>query len=217
MRNKIQDLIILGPQGSGKGTQAKLLAEKFGFVHLGSGDLLREVAKEGTALGRKIHELINVEGTLAPDELIADIFKDKIANLPKAKKVILDGFPRTLRQLELMKEFWGELGRGDYKAIFVELPEDEAIRRLASRLICENCGAIYIASEAPAKCTRCGGKLVQRPDDRSEAIRKRLALFKKETVPLLEEFKKERSLVKIDGMPSVEEVQREIIKKLRLK
>ena len=216
MRNKIHDLIILGPQGSGKGTQAKLLAEKFGHVHLGSGDLLREVAKEDTALGRKIHRLINVEGQLAPDELIADIFKDKIANLPKAKKVILDGFPRTLRQLTLMKEFWGELRRGDYKVIFVELLEDEAIRRLASRLTCENCGAIYIAGKAPKKCTRCGGRLAQRPDDKPEAIRKRLELFKKETMPIIDEFRKEKRLIRVDGSPSIAEVQREIIKKLNL-
>ncbi len=217
MRNKIHDLIIVGPQGSGKGTQAKLLAEKFGYVHLSSGDLLREVAKEDTALGRKINKLINVEGRLAPDDLIADIFKDKIANLPKGKKIILDGFPRTLRQLNLMKEFWGELQRDDHRVIFVELSEDEAIRRLASRLTCENCGAIYIVGKAPAECNRCGGRLAQRPDDKPEAIRKRLELFKKETQPLIEELGRARKLIRVDGKPSIEAVQTEIIKKLGLK
>ncbi len=214
---KVSNFIILGPQGSGKGTQAKLLQGGFGFVVLGSGDAFREIAKQDSDLGRKVHQLIHIEGKLIDDELTAEVMKNKILSVPKEKPIILDGFPRTVRQYELMKEFWQEMGRGEYGAILVELSEEEAIRRLATRLTCENCGAIYIAGKAPDKCTRCGGKLITRPDDKPEAIKKRLELFNEQTRPLIQVLEKEGELIRIDGSPPIEDVHQEILEKLELK
>ena len=211
---KDSNLIILGPQGSGKGTQAKLLANEFGFVVLGSGDAFREIAKQDTELGRKIQKRIHEEGKLVDDELTAEVMMNKIFSVPKEKPIILDGFPRTVRQYALMKEFWLEAKRGDYKAIFIELSYKESIKRLSSRLTCEQCGTIYIVGSAPEKCSICGGRLVQREDDKPEAIKKRLEAFNTETVPLIQEFEREGRLLRIDGAPPIDKVFKEIVKEL---
>ena len=128
------NLIILGPQGSGKTTQAELLAKKLGFALFGAGDLLREIAQEDTELGRAVHHTINLEGRLVQPELISQIIKEKVEALPKDRGLILDGYPRTLTQYELFKKFWPETGRGDYRVVFIELSDEEALKRLIRRV-----------------------------------------------------------------------------------
>ena len=184
------NLIILGPQGSGKGTQAELLAKKFGWSLFVAGDLLREIAKQNSELGRKVHQTINVEGRLADPELISEVMKEKIGSVPKDQGLLIDSYPRSLTQYELFKKFWPEMGRGDYQAIFIELSEDEAVKRMLLR---------------------------KRLDDNEEIIRKRLELFNSETMPMIKAMEADGNIIRIDGAPSIEEVQAEILEKLNLK
>lgn len=207
------NLIILGPQGSGKTTQAELLAKKLGFALFGAGDLLREIAQEDTELGRAVHHTINLEGRLVQPELISQIIKEKVEALPKDRGLILDGYPRTLTQYELFKKFWPETGRGDYRVVFIELSDEEALTRLIRRVTCENCGAIYIEGTME-KCRKCGGRLVRRPDDTPEAIQRRLQSFYSETMPMIRAMDAEGKVLRIDGAPSIDEVNRNILAKL---
>ncbi len=209
------NLIILGPQGSGKGTQAELLAQKFDLAVLGTGAMFREIAKTQSELGKKINQIMNVEGRLVDSELTSEIVKDRIERIPKGQGIILDGFPRTMRQYELFREFWPRLGRGDYHILCIELSEAEAVKRLATRFVCEKCGEIYIGNDSGA-CKVCGRRLIQRPDDSAEAVRMRLRMFNEQTLPMIKEMEKEARVIRIDGSPSIEEVHREILKKLNL-
>lgn len=209
------NLIILGPQGSGKGTQAALLAEKFNLVVIGAGEALREIAKTDTELGRKVHQTINVEGRLVEEDLISQVMKEKISSVPSDQGLILDSYPRSLEQYKLFKKFWPALGREDYQVVFIELSEREAIKRLSTRVTCESCGEIYIEGMVEA-CQKCGGRLYKREDDKPEAVKMRLELFNSQTLPLIAEMEKEGRVVRIDGAPSVEEVYKEILKKLGL-
>lgn len=191
--NKPLNLIILGPQGSGKGTQAQLLADKYDLILIGAGDSLREIAKQDNELGRRVHQTINVEGRLVEPELIAEVLQQRLLGLPRDQGVIIEGFPRSLKQYELMRAFWPKLGRGDYKVIFIALAEDEAIKRLLKR-----------------------AELEKREDDRLEAIKMRLELFNSETLPVVEALEAEDKVIRIDGAPSIEKVNAEIVKKLKL-
>ncbi len=188
--NEPLNLIILGPQGSGKGTQAELLQKKLHAALFGAGDVLREIAKTNTELGKKVHETINVQGRLVEPELISEVIKDKIATVSKSQNLILDSYPRSLEQYELFKNFWPAIGRGDYRVLFIELTEDEAVERLLLR---------------------------KRLDDSEETIRKRLQLFNSQTMPMIKEMDKDGNVVHINGEQSIEAVHREILAKLGLK
>ena len=207
------NLIILGPQGSGKTTQAELLAKTFGFDLFGAGDLLREIGQEDTELGRKVRQTINVEGRLVQPELISKIIKEKIATAPKDRGLILDSYPRSLTQYELFKKFWPETGRGDYQVVFINLSDEEAVKRLTSRVRCENCGAVYIEGTME-KCAKCGGRLVRRSDDTPPAIQMRLKSFYSETMPMIQVMEADGKVVHIDGSPSIDEVHRKIVENL---
>lgn len=210
------NLIILGPQGSGKGTQAQLLAEKFDLVLLGAGDLLREIARTDSDLGREVHETINVEGRLVRPEVISEVFRLRLSDVPKDKGVILESYPRSRGQYEQLKKFWPDLSRDGYRAIFIDLPKEQTVARLSRRLTCESCGRVYIAGQVGDTCPNCGGKLIQRIDDRPEVIRNRLATFEAETMPVVDELEREGRLVRINGNQSIESVHEEISKKLNL-
>ena len=208
-------LIILGPQGSGKTTQAELLAKRFGFTLFGAGDLLREIAQEETELGRRVRQTINIEGRLVEAELISTVMKEKVATVPKARGLIFDGYPRSLAQYELFKKFWPETGRGDYKVVFIELSDDEAVKRLARRVTCERCGAVYTEGTIE-RCLQCGGRLIRRPDDTPAATRTRLQSFYSETVPMIRAMEADGKVTRINGALSIDEVHRQIVANLHL-
>jgi adenylate kinase len=209
----VANLIILGPQGSGKTTQAELLAKTYGFVLFSAGDVLREIAQQDTDLGQRVRQTVNVEGRLVEPELISQVIKERVATVPKDRGVILDGYPRSLIQYELFKKFWAEMERGDYKVIDIELSEAEAINRLTNRVTCENCGAVY-AEGTVEKCTRCGGRLVKRPDDTPAAIQSRLQSFYSETMPMIRVMQAEGKVLLIDGAAPIGEVHQKIVENL---
>lgn len=209
------NIIILGPQGSGKGTQAELLARKYNLVFLGAGHLLREIARTGTRLGQEVHESINVRGEFVKPEVISEVFRLKLGEIPAEQGVIMESYPRNLTQYNQMKAFWPALRRGGYKVLYIELSDEDAVKRISTRITCENCGAIYIAGKAN-KCTKCGGELVQRIDDRPETVKKRLELFQQETFPMVKQMEQEGKVVYLSGAGSVEQVNAEILDKLKL-
>ena len=203
------NLIIVGPQGSGKTTQAELLSKTFGFVLLGAGDVLREIAEEDTESGREVRQTIT-EGRLVEPELISKVLKEKVATVSKDRGLILDGYPRSLSQYELFKRFWPETGRGNYHVMVIEVSEEEAIRRLTGRVTCENCGAVYTEGTLE-KCAKCGGRLIKRPDDTPAAIRTRLQSFYSETVPMIQDMEADGKVSRIDGSLPVDDVHSKIV------
>ena len=195
------NIIMLGPQGCGKGTHSKILAEKTGLDHVSSGDLLREEVKKETELGLKIKEMME-EGKLVPDDVVISLIEDKVANAPKG--VILDGFPRNLLQaMELDKIIKID------KTIHMDLSDEEAVKRLAARRQCKNNCKIYSTLYKQPKiagiCDDCGEEIFQRDDDKPEAIKRRLELYHKETRPLIDFYKNSGILRQVKSKEDMDE------------
>jgi adenylate kinase len=186
-------IIILGPQGSGKGTYASRLSPILGIPHISTGDMCREEVKAGTARGKEIEKYVNA-GNLVPDEIILQMVKERLKKPDCEKGFIFDGFPRTLNQAKELEK----IAAPDV-ALYLDVPEWILIERLGSRVVCEKCGKIYnLRTLKPKKegiCDECGGKLVRRKDDTPEAIRKRLEEYEKKTKPIVD-FYKEKGILK---------------------
>jgi adenylate kinase len=203
-------LVFLGPPGAGKGTQAKLLSQRMGFLHLSTGDLLREAVKNQTPLGKKAKEYM-YRGELVPDELIVQLIEE---TMPKDSNVILDGFPRTVNQALALEEMLKGKGEKISKVLFFDVPDEVIIDRLSGRRVCSKCGAVYHVKYNPSKvegvCDLCGGTLVQRDDDREEVVRKRLEVYRKQTQPLIEFYQDRGIIYKLDAGKGVEELFEEV-------
>jgi len=213
------NIVILGQQGSGKGTQAALLAEKFDLEHIDMGKTLREIALSDTPLGREIYEIQNVRKTLVSSKILREILNVKLKSIPLKKGIVFDGAPRTLDQVKYLEDAMLEMGRKIDYVFFISIPEQESIKRASRRRLCNNCQAILvmgkIIKKENDKCPKCGGEVSQRKDDTPEGIKKRLEVFKNETMPVLEYYEKEGSLIKIDGMQPVKKVFADIIKGIK--
>ncbi|MDT7911156.1 MAG: adenylate kinase [Thermocrinis sp.] len=203
-------LVFLGPPGAGKGTQAKLLSQRMGFLHLSTGDLLREAVKNQTPLGKKAKEYMD-RGELVPDELIVQLIEE---TMPKDGNVILDGFPRTVNQALALEEMLRVKGEKISKVLFFDVPDEVIIDRLSGRRVCSKCGAVYHVKYNPPKvegvCDLCGGSLVQRDDDKEEVVRKRLEVYRKQTEPLIEFYQERGIIYKLDAGKGVEELFEEV-------
>ena len=197
-------ILIFGKQASGKGTQAKLIAEKYGIPHISTGDICRETAKQNTELGRKIRALIDA-GKLAPDDLMNEIVITKTRSM---KSFILDGYPRNLAQAKVFEKVPVDI------ALLIEISDAEAVKRLSVRRVCSKCGEIYnLVSRKPKKegrCDKCGATILQREDDKPAAIKKRLATYKQVTAPVVDFYKKKGILRKFDGAKPIEKIFAEI-------
>lgn len=209
------NILILGPQGSGKGTQAELLSKEFGLLYLEMGSLLRDIAKKDP----EINNLINKEGKLVPDEKTAAIFTKFLDENPEGHGygLMLDGFPRTVEQYEFVKTFLAKKGQKLDKAIFLEVSEEASVRRLSARRTCVNCGRIYNLLTNPPKkdlCDDCTGALIQREDDKEEAIKERLKIYRQRTEPLTQILEKEGILIRINGEKPIEKIFQEICNQL---
>jgi len=210
------NIIILGPQGSGKGTQAKLLVDKLGLYNFESGEFLREVAKSNSM----IDSLINQKGVLLPDgvvfSLVSEFLEQKV---PTRDNILFDGYPRSIKQYDLLKDWLSESGTKINFSIFIDIREKESIRRLSARRICIKCGNVYnlITNPPPSDSCECGGELIQRTDDTESAIIKRLKEYKKTTHPLIELLAKERILIKVDGEKPIDKIIADIMAKIENK
>jgi adenylate kinase len=203
-------LVFLGPPGAGKGTQAKLLSQRMGFLHVATGDLLREAVKNQTPLGKKAKEYMD-RGELVPDELIVQLIEE---TMPKDGNVILDGFPRTVNQALALEDMLRVKGEKISKVLFFDVPDEVIIDRLSGRRVCSKCGAVYHVKYNPPKvegvCDLCGGTLVQRDDDKEEVVRKRLEVYRRQTQPLVEFYQERGIIYKLDAGKGVEELFEEV-------
>lgn len=211
------NIVILGPQGSGKGTQAELIAKKFKLTHVDMGLLLRAVANKKTKLGIKLNETINLKKELVENGEVGAVLRVGLKQIPSKKGIILDGAPRRLTQIGTIESVLAEYGRSLDWVIFIDIPEKESIERISKRYQCPKCFKRYILGKDIAneseEC-RCGGKIQRRLDDTPVGIKKRLQIFRQETLPVIREYGKRKILLEIDGTQSVATVFKKIEKSL---
>jgi adenylate kinase len=212
-------LILFGPPGVGKGTQAKILAEKFSIPHFSTGDILRVATTQGTPLGIQARSFMQ-KGELVPDIIMVGIIGDELTPERIKNGFILDGFPRTVKQAEALTVLFEERNIFLSKVINLTADDNELIRRLEQRRTCDSCGAIYnlgtdeITDSSP--CPKCGGELIHRDDDKRETIQRRLKVYTEMTEPVKEYYKVRGVLVEVDGMGEVKEVLNRILTQLLL-
>lgn len=207
-------LILLGAPGSGKGTQAKNIAEKVGITHVASGDIFRAAATRGDELGKQAKAYMD-KGMLVPDDITIKMILERIAKPDCAKGVMLDGFPRTLEQAKALDKALKEKKQSIDRVFYINVSTDELVRRLSGRFICRKCQAPYHNVSAPpkvaGKCDKCGGELYQRADDTAETVKKRIDVYIKETSPLIDYYKKSKKLVEIKGEGNIDNITKDIV------
>ena len=207
------NLILMGPPGAGKGTQAERLVDDFDLPYYATGDILRAAISEGTELGKQAHPIVEA-GDLVPDELMIGVIMERIDTPEAEDGFILDGFPRTVRQAEALDDAVERRGRSLTAALLIDAPGEEVIRRLSGRRICVKKGHVYHMEFDPPKsdevCDQDGSRLIQRDDDKPETIEKRLAVYRKQTEPLIDWYEERGVLRRFDGTRSPEEVHSHI-------
>jgi len=210
------NIVLFGPPGSGKGTQAKMLAERYGIPHISTGDILREHLKNKTKLGLEAKAYMD-RGALVPDDILIGIIKDRLSQPDCTSGFLLDGYPRTLPQADALSVILNEMGKKLDVVLNIDVPDEELIKRLAGRRMC-SCGASYHILFNPPKqegiCDRCGKPLYQRDDDKEEAIVNRLEVYKHQTQPLIEYYTNEGLMMTVHGAASIAEVFDEICRVL---
>lgn len=207
------NIIFLGPQGSGKGTQAQKLADTLNYTYIEAGKLLRQEAK----LDPELSKIVNQQGKMAPNNITLGLIKRLIdEKSPQVRNLIFDGFPRSLEQLNDLQLFLDEKGAKIDKVILLSISEGETIKRLSARRTCDKCGKVYnlITNPPPEGGCPCGGNLIQREDDTPEAIRERLKIYWENTNPVVEEFKKQDILIELDGARPIETIFADILKEV---
>ena len=208
-------IIMLGAPGAGKGTQAKMIAEKCGIPHISTGDIFRANIKNGTELGAKAKEYMD-KGLLVPDELVCDLVVDRIQQADCEKGYILDGFPRTIPQAEALENALNAIEQKLDDAIDIDVPDENIINRMSGRRACVGCGATYHVlfnpTKVEGKCDVCGESLILRDDDKPETVKKRLDVYHTQTQPLIDFYTERKVLVEVDGTQSMDKVFDDIMK-----
>jgi len=203
------NLVLLGPPGSGKGTQGERLQEDFRLPYYATGDILRAAVREGTELGGKAKEYMD-RGDLVPDDVMVGLIAERVASDEAADGFILDGFPRTIAQREALDSKLRDLGRGLTAAILIDVPDEEVVRRLSGRRVCVKEGHIFHMEFDPPKnegvCDICGARLEIRDDDKPEVVRHRLGTYHDKTEPLVAYYEERALLRRVDGLPPPDEV-----------
>ncbi|MBE5844930.1 MAG: adenylate kinase [Butyrivibrio sp.] len=206
-------IIMLGAPGAGKGTQAKMIADKYKVPHISTGDIFRANIKNGTELGKKAKEYMD-KGQLVPDELTVEILLDRVAQDDCKNGYVLDGFPRTIPQADVLDKELTKLGDKVDFAINVDVPDENIVRRMSGRRACLKCGATYHIEHIPPKqegiCDTCGSELVQRDDDKPETVQNRLSVYHEQTQPLIDYYNAKNILKSVDGTKDMQEVFAEI-------
>lgn len=207
-------LILLGPPGAGKGTQASAIVEKFNIPHISTGDIFRENISKETDLGKEVKNYID-KGLLVPDELTVSIVKDRLNKDDCKSGFLLDGFPRTLVQGEYLNDTLKDMGISLDKVINIVVNKDVLVDRAIGRRICSKCGATYHIKFNPPKvenkCDVCDGDLYQRDDDTEETVNKRYSVYKEQTEPLIDYYTKQNLILNIDGEKSIKTISEDII------
>jgi adenylate kinase len=211
-------IILLGPPGAGKGTQAKKLTQAFTIPQISTGDMLRAAVKDGTALGKQAKAFMDAGG-LVPDEVVIGIVKERLAAADCAKGFILDGFPRTIPQAQALDRVTKELGKEIRFVLSLEVDQNDLMERLCGRRTCTGCGAMYHVKfnppKAAGKCDKCGGGLIQRDDDKEETIMNRLANYNKATAPLLDYYKNTGKIRSVVASGEIDAIYNSIVKILQ--
>ena len=213
-------LVLFGPPGAGKGTQAHLLRHKLKVAHISSGDLFRHNLNNETPLGLKAAEYMN-QGQLVPDEITIDMMLDKLLSLNSEDGFILDGFPRNRNQAEVLEEALARRSRGIDKVVHIDVSETELIRRLGGRFSCRECQAPHSIGHGPSgkhetpqldmKCWQCDGALYQREDDKPEAVQCRIEVYRRETLPVLDFYRERGLLLVVSGLDTIERVNEDVL------
>lgn len=210
-------VVLLGPPGAGKGTQAKLLREQFEACQVSTGDILRKAVAEESPLGKEAAAYIK-RGDLVPDSIMVKLVADRLMEEDCAQGFILDGFPRTIPQAQSFDQILQQRGLELRAVLLVQVPQGVIVERLAGRRTCKSCGALYHLNFNPSTresiCDRCSGELVQRDDDREETIRARLKVYEKQTAPLVGYYRKRGILREIDGVGTVGDIRNRVVKAL---
>jgi adenylate kinase len=209
--------VFLGAPGAGKGTQAAIVSRKLGLAHIASGDLFRQAVAKGTELG-KLAKSYMEKGELVPDEVTIRMISERIKEPDCKSGCIFDGFPRTLEQAKALDQTLASQKKAIDKAIYIEVDSDDLLQRLGGRWTCRKCQAVYHEVASPpkvaGKCDQCGGELYQRPDDNPATINERLRVYFAQTTPLLDYYKKNGKLVKVNGQVGIEDVTKQIVNAL---
>lgn len=207
-------IIMLGAPGAGKGTQAKMIADKYGVPHVSTGDIFRANIKNGTELGMEAKKYMD-QGLLVPDELTVKILLDRVSQPDCKNGYVLDGFPRTIPQAEVLDKALAELGESIDYAIDVDVPDENIVKRMSGRRACVSCGATYHVVHVPPKkegiCDRCGNELILRDDDKPETVKNRLDVYHKQTQPLIDFYTKKGVLKTVDGTVDMQDVFKAIV------
>lgn len=208
-------IVLLGPPGAGKGTQAAKIMEKYHIPHIATGDIFRENIKNGTKLGKKVRAYLD-KGELVPDDLVVEIATDRLLADDCENGFLLDGFPRTVRQAEKLDGFLASRGQELDAVISIEVGTEELIFRLTGRRVCEKCGASFHVVNIPPKregiCDFCGGRLIQRADDTPDTVRNRIDVYNRQTAPLLAYYGNSGRIVTVDGTSGLDGVFSQIVK-----
>jgi len=208
-------LILLGPPGAGKGTQAALVSQQAGVAHVATGDLFRENIRNQTELGLQAKAFVD-KGALVPDELTVRMLLDRLDRPDTQKGVLLDGFPRTVDQARALDDALKQRGQAVDQVLYINVGEEEVVRRLAGRWTCRQCGAVYhqvfSPPKEPGKCDQCGGELYQRDDDKPETVRNRLGVYTQQTAPLIDYYKGQGKLLEVNGEQEAGAVGTDLLK-----
>lgn len=196
------NVLLMGPPGAGKGTQADLIKDRYPIPHISTGDMFREAVSTGTELGKEAKKYMD-SGKLVPDEVTIGIVQERLAQDDCKEGFLLDGFPRTVKQAEALDQVLAKLGKKVEAAINITVPEDILYERMSGRISCRDCKTVYhLKFNPPAKagiCDKCGGELIQRSDDQGDTVKRRLEVYAEQTNPLIEYYEKQGVLYDIDG------------------
>ncbi|HEX9788109.1 MAG TPA: adenylate kinase [Candidatus Binatia bacterium] len=207
-------VVLLGPPGAGKGTQARLLQERFAACQISTGDILRKAMSEQTPLGKEAAQYVD-RGALVPDDLIVKLVAERLKEKDCEKGFILDGFPRTIPQAESLDQILKQMGLRLNRVLSVQVPQKVIIERLAGRRTCKDCGALSHVGFSPTSragvCDGCGGEIYQRADDREETVTQRLKVYENQTEPLIEYYRQRHLLREIDGVGAVDAIRARVL------
>ena len=210
-------IVMLGPPGAGKGTQADILSQEMRVPHVSSGDLFRRALEERTEIGLLAKGYMD-RGDLVPDEIVTRMILERIGESDCAAGCVFDGFPRTPPQARTLDENLGRQRKSIDKAVYIEVPGEELLRRLSGRRLCRKCQTPYHLMDSPprvpGRCDKCGGELYQRSDDKEETVRERIKVFFSQTAPLLDYYEKQGKLIRVNGNSGIEEVAKGIVSTL---